>query len=120
MLQTIYLLPGLGLLEVVSLSAPECRENYEEMITEQKRVYSQCWETILEEHFHLVSIKFFFLLGLILHMKIKTVSTIFLNTVAACEAGNIYNFLGKMQGGPNFERSHLLLFSFLKWCVKNN
>ncbi|XP_023338791.1 exocyst complex component 7 [Eurytemora carolleeae] len=39
---------GSGLLEVVSLSAPECRENYEEMITEQKRVYSQCWETILE------------------------------------------------------------------------
>ena len=54
-----YLLPGLGLLEVVSLSAPECRENYEEMITEQKRVYSQCWETILEEHFHFVSINLF-------------------------------------------------------------
>ena len=70
MLQTIYLLPGLGLLEVVSLSAPECRENYEEMITEQKRVYSQCWETILEEHFQFVSLKLFFILGLILHIKI--------------------------------------------------
>lgn len=44
---------------MVSLSAPECRENYEEMITEQKRVYSQCWETILEEHFHFVSMNLF-------------------------------------------------------------
>ena len=30
-----------GLLDVVSLSAPELEESYEEMITEQKRLYSQ-------------------------------------------------------------------------------
>jgi len=39
---------GSGLLDVVSLSAPECRSNYEQMITEQKRVYSQSWETVLQ------------------------------------------------------------------------
>merc|ERR1719187_2466959 len=36
-----------GLLDVVSLSAPECRENYDEMIVEQKRLYSQSWERVL-------------------------------------------------------------------------
>ena len=30
-----------GLLDVVSLSAPELEESYDEMITEQKRLYSQ-------------------------------------------------------------------------------
>jgi len=36
-----------GLLDVVSLAAPECQENYQEMITEQKRIYSQSWEKVL-------------------------------------------------------------------------
>jgi len=36
-----------GLLDVVSLCAPECQDNYQEMITEQKRVYSQSWERVL-------------------------------------------------------------------------
>ena len=38
----------LGLLDLLELAAPECEENYEEMITEQKRVYSQSWETLLQ------------------------------------------------------------------------
>ena len=41
---TRYILRALGrsgLLDVVSLSAPELEESYEEMITEQKRLYSQ-------------------------------------------------------------------------------
>jgi hypothetical protein len=37
-----------GLLEVVNLSAPDCQKNYEEMITEQKRLYSQSWVPVLE------------------------------------------------------------------------
>jgi len=37
-----------GLLDVLSLAAPECEANYEEMITEQKRVYSQSWEPVLQ------------------------------------------------------------------------
>merc|ERR1719187_3135406 len=36
-----------GLLDVVSLSAPECQQNYDEMIVEQKRLYSQSWERVL-------------------------------------------------------------------------
>ena len=36
-----------GLLDVVSLAAPECQANYQEMITEQKRIYSQSWEKVL-------------------------------------------------------------------------
>ena len=36
-----------GLLDVVSLSAPECQANYQEMITEQKRIYSASWERLL-------------------------------------------------------------------------
>jgi len=39
---------GSGLLDLLELAAPECEENYEEMITEQKRVYSQSWETLLQ------------------------------------------------------------------------
>jgi len=37
-----------GLLDVVSLSAPECQTNYQEMITEHKRTYSQSWERVLQ------------------------------------------------------------------------
>jgi len=37
-----------GLLEVVNLSAPDCQKNYEEMITEQKRLYSLSWEPVLD------------------------------------------------------------------------
>merc|ERR1719347_2501282 len=36
-----------GLLDVVCLVAPDCQSNYQEMITEQKRVYSQSWERVL-------------------------------------------------------------------------
>ena len=36
-----------GLLDVVSLAAPECQSNYQDMITEQKRIYSQSWEKVL-------------------------------------------------------------------------
>jgi len=46
----MYILRALGrsgLLDVVSLSAPELEESYEEMITEQKRLYSQSWERVL-------------------------------------------------------------------------
>lgn len=39
---------GTGLIDVISLSAPECEANYEEMITEQKRVYSNSWESVLQ------------------------------------------------------------------------
>ena len=35
-----------GLLDVVSLAAPDCQANYQEMITEQKRIYSQSWEKV--------------------------------------------------------------------------
>ena len=46
-----------GLLDVVSLSAPELEESYEEMITEQKRLYSQVHETrILIGHVTSISI----------------------------------------------------------------
>jgi len=37
-----------GLLEVLSLPAPELEAGYQEMITEQKRVYSQSWELVLQ------------------------------------------------------------------------
>eukprot|EP00092_Neocalanus_flemingeri_P025281 GFUD01027413.1.p1 GENE.GFUD01027413.1~~GFUD01027413.1.p1 ORF type:complete len:729 (+),score=182.30 GFUD01027413.1:43-2229(+) len=46
----MYILRGVakvGLLDVVSLSAPECQNNYQEMITEHKRLYSQSWERVL-------------------------------------------------------------------------
>jgi len=46
----MYILRALGrsgLLDVVSLSAPELEGSYQEMITEQKRLYSQSWERVL-------------------------------------------------------------------------
>ncbi len=33
---------------MVNLSAPDCQKNYEEMITEQKRLYSLSWEPVLD------------------------------------------------------------------------
>ena len=38
-----------GLLDVVSLSAPELEESYDEMITEQKRLYSQVDRILLSQ-----------------------------------------------------------------------
>ena len=38
-----------GLLDVVSLSAPELEESYDEMITEQKRLYSQVNDILLSQ-----------------------------------------------------------------------
>jgi len=36
-----------SLLEVVSLAEPDCEENYNDMILEQKRLYSQSWAKVL-------------------------------------------------------------------------
>ncbi len=36
-----------GLLEVVSLAEPDCEANYNDMILEQKRLYSQSWARVL-------------------------------------------------------------------------
>jgi len=36
-----------SLLEVVSLAEPDCEENYNDMILEQKRLYSQSWARVL-------------------------------------------------------------------------
>jgi len=47
----MYILRGIarsGLLEVISLSAPDCEKNYQEMITEQKRLYSASWDRVLQ------------------------------------------------------------------------
>ena len=38
-----------GLLDVVSLSAPELEESYDEMITEQKRLYSQVYGILISQ-----------------------------------------------------------------------
>ena len=36
-----------GLLGVVSLAEPDCEENYNDMILEQKRIYSKSWTRVL-------------------------------------------------------------------------
>ncbi len=36
-----------GILDVISLAEPECEENYNDMIVEQKRLYSQSWGRVL-------------------------------------------------------------------------
>ena len=36
-----------GLLSVVSLAEPDCEENYNDMILEQKRIYSKSWSRVL-------------------------------------------------------------------------
>jgi exocyst complex protein 7 len=36
-----------SLLEVVSLAEQDCEENYNDMILEQKRLYSQSWAKVL-------------------------------------------------------------------------
>ena len=36
-----------SLLEIVSLAEPDCEENYNDMILEQKRLYSQSWAKVL-------------------------------------------------------------------------
>jgi len=36
-----------GLLPVVSLAEPDCEENYNDMILEQKRIYSKSWSRVL-------------------------------------------------------------------------
>merc|ERR1719278_2183676 len=48
----MYILRALGrsgLLDVVSLSAPELEESYDEMITEQKRLYSQVYGILISQ-----------------------------------------------------------------------
>lgn len=50
-----------GLLDVVSLSAPELEESYEEMITEQKRLYSQVWSYVTASRILIIHVSSIFI-----------------------------------------------------------